>query len=181
MKGLKVCFPLVGLMLSSNILAVENPMYAEESESLTIPVADGASGAGIYQDVVFEVDGDIWRLTSGNIGIEVSEISSVELIQVESSPVQVFLEVSGTFLSGCPEIGNISHRLVENEFEVFVYYTPFPEPGTVGCTQALVDFSEIIPLPVYGLDAGDYTYMVNESTLTENNSGVFSLATKNTL
>ena len=114
-------------------------------------------------------------MIAGNAGRQISEISSVELIKIDSFPTQIILEVAGTFNSGCPSIGHIVTRLTGTEFEVSVNYTYIPNPSEIGCTAALVDFSKFILLPVYGLDAGDYTYTVNSDVLTSNNTGSFTL------
>lgn len=182
MKGFEIYLPLLGALLSSSVFATENPAYAESSEILTVPAVDSEEGPGLYQDVTLEVteSGD-WRLISGHIGRQVREISSIELIESDTSPVQIFLEFSGTFSNGCPNVGHISHRLVGNTFEIAVYYRHIPNPELILCTQALVDFSKTIALPVYGLEAGEYHYIVNGDALTDNNTGEFTLENDNSL
>lgn len=172
---------LTVFMAPSYTFSEENPGYSEESQTLTIPSVDAGGSPGLYQEIEFELmQGNDWRMITAREGRKVREIANVELVQTQSFPVQIFLKISGRFSNGCPKLGKMSHALAGSDFNVAVYYRPQPEfDGTVVCTQAEVDFSTYMPLPVYGLDAGVYTYTVNDEVLTKNNSGTFTLTQKN--
>ena len=181
MKIFRTLATITAVSICSFPIAAQPPSYDEETQSLFIPMAGTVDQPGIYQEVMLYNNGESWQITSGYIGQEVSQIDTVELIQTDSFPKQVFLQLSGTFSSGCPSVGRVTHRRVDSVFEIFVYYTIIPNPSELACTQALVDFSETIALPVYGLEAGTYTYIVNRNVLDTNNSGEFILDVDNSL
>jgi hypothetical protein len=109
------------------------------------------------------------------------EIDSVEVVRSGAVPEQVFLRVTGWYPAICGgdrEIGKTAVAVNGNDFAVSVYLKYFapPKPGdvTFACIAIIEPFVRSIPLPVYGLDAGTYTYSVNgehqgEFTLSENN------------
>lgn len=182
MKLSKVISAVLSIFIApSYALAQENPRYSEESQTLAIPSVDAGDSPGLYQELEFELmQGNDWRMIRAKEGRQIREITNVELVQTQTFPVQIFLKISGRFSNGCPKLGKMSHALAGSDFNVAVYYRPQPEfDGTVVCTQAEVDFSTYMPLPVYGLDAGVYSYTVNDEVLTKNNSGTFTLTQKN--
>jgi len=158
-----------------------NPRYSDESQTLTIPSVDAGDSPGLYQELEFELmQGNDWRMIKAKEGRQIREITNVEPGQKQTLPVQIFLKISGRFSNGCPRLGKMSHARAGSEFDVAVYYRPQPEfDGTVVCIQAEVDFSTYMPLPVYGLDDGVYSYTVNDKVRTTNNSGTFTLTQKN--
>ena len=87
-------------------------------------------------------------------------MESVELLILESFPVQVHALVQGNLADGCTEIDQIErHRDLENKaFEVTI--TTSRDPDKM-CTQALVPFEETVPLDVRDLPAGTYSVDVN--------------------
>ena len=85
-------------------------------------------------------------------------INSIDVFIKESFPVQVSVQVYGDVPDGCTTIKSTAAKLVSDDtFEVHIYTE---RPKDVMCTQALVSFSENIPLDVYGLPAGTYTVKV---------------------
>jgi hypothetical protein len=100
----------------------------------------------------------------------------VEAIIVDSSPVQVFLKLSGQFSNGCAYFQQINQALKNNTFKITLHLGPNPFPSGIACTLSLVPYEKIIPLEVYGLPAGTYEYSVNEQ-----HTGTFTLSKDNTL
>ncbi|MES2626758.1 MAG: hypothetical protein V4628_15835 [Pseudomonadota bacterium] len=178
MKIGRINFLLVLCLLSFGSKAQsENPSYNAATSQLIVPSADSVTQPGIYQDNVFEfLPNGYWRLVSNNTGAKIRWIDHVELIKTATFPVQIFLKVSGTFRSGCERLGKISQRRVNNTFEVFLYYRPMVTHEPVACTANVTLFSEVVPLSVYDLVAGDYAYTVNGSL-----NGTFNLASDNSL
>lgn len=154
--------------ISLEVPADSNPVYRNDALQVEISAVDSTSQPGAYQDVVFEyVQGDAWRLVDYKPArpIRVGEINSVELTLTKSFPVQSFLDVKGIFPNGCPHVGKISVRMEATTFRVVMYYdnaSVFP-PKPIACIQALIPFREIIPLQVYALPAGEYSYTVNDA------------------
>ncbi|MBK6617337.1 MAG: hypothetical protein WAT53_07685 [Nitrosomonas sp.] len=158
------------------------PVYRDNT--LTIPRVDTDQQAGIFQGGVFQYDSstNAWRLQSHRVApvvdIFLIESDGVELIVTETFPVQVFLKVKGNFSNGCHAPGRVDHRLKDNRFEIVISTANLVsdnDPPQV-CTTALVPFEKIIPLPVYGLSAGNYEYTVNEKV-----TGSFELKSDNNL
>jgi inhibitor of cysteine peptidase len=87
-----------------------------------------------------------------------AQVDSVDLVIMESFPVQVSAVVSGNLPDGCTNIDDIEVDIVDSRFEVL--FTTV-RPSDAVCTQALVPFEETIPLDVEGLLAGEYTVNVN--------------------
>ena len=166
-------FFLLGPLFSSET----NPNF--NGEILIIPAVDSQKIGSKYQDVILKLNeqGE-WLLLDYKLGREIQKIEKVEIIQTKIVPIQVFLKVSGSFSDGCQNIGQIRHKLVENNFEVFIYHENnnnfSPEEFT--CTAAIKPFNIIIPLPVYSLKKGEYQYIVNR-----NFTGTFNLISDNVL
>lgn len=145
---------------------------------LTIPRVDTSMHLGQYQDVKlqFTEQGGWVLLDYKAVGEDISlaYIDSVNVVQTNSVPIQVFLEVEGSLPNECFDIGQVNQRLDANQFNVVVSAIFSAPEGTL-CNQALVPFKKVIPLDVYGLQAGTYTYYANGIT------GFFKLAVDNTL
>lgn len=169
------------LFVSTAVIADDNPSYSSQAKQLLVPAVDSAAQPGFFQDVKIEfVQGDLWRLVAARESVRISKaIERVEIIKTDSFPVQIFLKVTGSFTNGCPEVGQISHRLEGNTFNVAIYFKNsvwLLHPELISCAAVMVPFSRTIPLPVYGLPAGEYAYRVNDEHL-----GSFRLAVDNRL
>ena len=154
----------------------ESPAYDSHTLQLSIPSVDSSTQPGAFQDAVFEyLPNGFWRLAEYIDGITIKFIDSVELIKTSTFPVQVFLKISGKFTNGCLAFGRVGHRLANNTFDVFIYYdnAVFGSPGTI-CSTNVTSFTKVIPLPVYDLNPGTYTYKVNTAF-----GGTFTLQSKN--
>lgn len=85
-------------------------------------------------------------------------VESVQILTLESFPVQINVRVRGMLPNGCTEIEEIVSQSDDTHFEIAI--TTVQQPDTV-CTEALVPFEEMVPLDVEGLDAGTYSVTVN--------------------
>lgn len=99
-------------------------------------------------------------------------VDSIELMIMESFPVQVSVRARGDLPDGCTEIDEIETTQNGTAFEVTI--TTLRAADAV-CTEALVPFDETIELDVLNLPAGTYTVDVN------GRSGTFNLAADNTM
>ena len=147
---------------------------------LTIPAVSSKKQDGAYQDVKFKLlpDGK-WELLDYKTRGMVYGITNVNISLTETFPVQGFLEVSGTHMSGCGSIEKVRHQLVGNTFIVSVDDIPYPSKPLTNddwlvCPSYFPSFSTTISLPLYGLKAGKYKYIVNDEF-----SGVFELSSDN--
>jgi len=91
----------------------------------------------------------------------VAPIDSVDMMILESFPVQVHVIAHGEFPDGCTKIGKVTTKKVGNSF--FVSITSI-RPKDADCTQVVIPFDETIPLNAEGLKAGTYGVSVNGVT-----------------
>ncbi|OQY39452.1 hypothetical protein B6228_03070 [Candidatus Atribacteria bacterium 4572_76] len=89
--------------------------------------------------------------------IGLAPVEEIEIVILESFPVQVQVIARGNLPDPCTEIFEVLQERKENTF--FVAIKTYRPPGF--CIQVLAPFEEIIPLEVYGLPAGTYTVDVN--------------------
>ncbi len=101
-----------------------------------------------------------------------ANVESIQVMTLESFPVQIQVVAEGYLPNGCPKIDEITVEREENTFNIKI---STKSPKDAMCTQAIVPFSKTIPLEVQGLKAGNYTVNVNGIM------GSFELAVDNTL
>ncbi|MCC4770540.1 hypothetical protein FXV91_10195 [Methanosarcina sp. DH2] len=101
-----------------------------------------------------------------------ANVESIDILTLESFPVQIHVIAEGYLPDGCTEIDEVN---TEREGNVFNINITTKRPKDVMCTQAIEDFEKTIPLDVQDLKAGNYTVNVNGVT------GSFELAVDNTL
>ena len=99
-------------------------------------------------------------------------VENIDILTLESFPVQINVITKGYLPDGCTEIGDITKSKDGNTFVVNIETI---RPADVMCTQAIVPYEEVIPLDVYGIKAGTYSVVVNDV------HGSFELATDNSL
>jgi inhibitor of cysteine peptidase len=90
---------------------------------------------------------------------ESASVESIELLQLESFPVQVNAVLRGNLPDGCTEIEHVEQNLRGNVFELKVITR---RPKDAMCTMALAPFEERVALEVNGLAAGEYTVRAGE-------------------
>ena len=99
-------------------------------------------------------------------------IESVQVMLLESFPVQVRVVMQGNLPDACTKIGEIS---VERDGNTFKVKVPTVRPADEMCAQVIMPFEETVALDAAGLKAGTYTVDVNGVTET------FTLEVDNTL
>jgi len=178
MKLTKIIGATISGLITLSVMADSLPIYTESTGELLIPIADSSTFPGYFQEVRLHSVGDnLWEVIEFREGKLLNVIEVVELITIDSSPAQILLKISGTFTSGCGEIGYIREHLSGTQFDITVFYKNdawLDNPGEIACTAALRPFSKIIPLRVYGLEQGEYQYAVNNEF-----TGNFTLTAKN--
>ncbi len=97
-------------------------------------------------------------------------VESIEIMILESFPVQVKVNARGYLPDGCTKIDNIMKK---KEGNIFLVAIKTVRPADTFCTEAIVPFQEVISLEVYGLKAGIYNVDVNGI------KGTFELKTDN--
>jgi hypothetical protein len=99
-------------------------------------------------------------------------VESIDILILESFPVQVHVVAKGHLPDACIEIDQITQQLQGNTFTVAIGTARLPDAR---CAPAAVPFEEVIPLEVWGLPAGTYSVDVNGVT------GSFELEMDNVL
>jgi inhibitor of cysteine peptidase len=84
-------------------------------------------------------------------------VEEIDILTLESFPVQIFVIARGYLPNVCTEISEISKVREGNTF--FITIKTYSSPGF--CIQMLAPFEKTISLDVYGLPAGTYTVEVN--------------------
>lgn len=173
-----LCF-VVGLIIVGSSFASDYPVYSDIKAELDIPAVNVDGTAGVYQDIRMKFEGsDTLRMLSVTEGVLLYEIEQVDVFQTNTFPVQVFLEISGNYPTGCGQLGRIQQIVDGNRFNVHVYFEndEWVANPLVPCTLAQRPFKEVFPLDVYGLAPGNYEYTLNDKF-----SGSFTLATDNNI
>ncbi|MBX9917149.1 MAG: hypothetical protein K2Y07_07940 [Nitrosomonas sp.] len=172
---------LASLVFSQrNAHASDYPIFRDGK--LIIPRVDTAEQTGRFQNVELQLSNGLgtnfFTLLNYQESIVTPEkgvyIDKVETIITDSSPMQVFVKVTGSLPNPCYSVGQINRRLKDGKFEIALHSVVLET--FVACPEVLVSFEKIIPLEVYGLSAGNYEYQVNGDL-----SGSFSLAADNNL
>lgn len=127
-----------------------------EEATPTLPAADTPEATAVVEDT----------------GPREVEIETVEILLLESFPVQVNVIVSGNLPNACWTLNDPRPRREGNTFVVSLVASRLPDEV---CNEALVPFDQVVPLDVEGLPAGTYSVTVNGTTDT------FTLETDNVL
>ena len=91
-------------------------------------------------------------------------VDSVEVVLLESFPIQAQVIVTGNLPDGCTELHEIT---IEREGDQFVLTINTRRPtGDVACTEALVPFEETVDVDIEGLEAGTYTVIAQDQEAT---------------
>ncbi|HWQ48939.1 MAG TPA: protease inhibitor I42 family protein [Methanosarcina sp.] len=90
-----------------------------------------------------------------------ANVENIQIVTLESFPVQIQVIAKGYLPDGCTEIDEIKN---ESEGSVFNINISTKRPKDAICTQAIKSFTETIPLEVQGLKAGNYAVNVNGVT-----------------
>ena len=87
-----------------------------------------------------------------------ARVDTVEVLPLESEPVQVVITASGSLRSGCEAIGSVSQRLGDKTFFVNVFAVA---PWGEACTPVAPPFTERVTLATDDLEPGIYEVDVN--------------------
>ena len=89
--------------------------------------------------------------------IGLASVDEIDILILESFPVQINVIAKGNLPDPCTEISEVLQEREGDTF--FVSIKTYRPPGP--CIQVIAPFEVKIPLNVYGLPAGTYTVDVN--------------------
>lgn len=95
---------------------------------------------------------------NGSVIEDPANVKDIEILILESFPVQVHVVVYGEFSDSCTEIGKVTKTY---EGSTFIVTIITHRPSEAFCAQVITPFEEVIPLDVVGLKKGIYTVDVN--------------------
>ncbi len=101
--------------------------------------------------------------TSGDADEVLVEVDGIDILILESFPVQIRAVLQGTTRDGCVDIDDIVVTREGNTFELAVISSRL---DNARCTSERQPFRENVPLDVYGLPVGTYTVTVGEVRAT---------------
>ncbi len=89
-------------------------------------------------------------------------ITGIDVLVLESFPVQVRAVVSGYLADSCTELGTVSQQREGSTIRVTITVT---RPRDAVCAQVITDVEETVPL-AGEFPPGEYTLLVNDQTTT---------------
>ncbi|WP_406656992.1 hypothetical protein V7O62_00170 [Methanolobus sp. ZRKC2] len=87
-------------------------------------------------------------------------VEEVEILILESFPVQIKAVATGYLPDGCTEIDE-ANTTIERKGNTFDINLRTIRPKDAMCTEAIEPFEQTIDLDVYGLEKGVYTVNIN--------------------
>lgn len=95
----------------------------------------------------------------GDADEEPVAVDSIDILILESFPVQVHAVLRGTTRDGCIMIDDVDVTRQGNAFELAIVSSRL---DNARCSDERQPFEENVPLDVYGLPAGTYTVIAGE-------------------
>jgi hypothetical protein len=175
-----ITLSLAGLPLLA--AAADNPVYKDDNGRLSIPRVDTPGKVGQFQDVLLQrsPQGTFSIVSLQTLGqgtlYDLLGIAQVDVSKAGSMPASVFLRVSGSDPT-CDFAGavRVHQRREGTRFDIQLsapHHQPIGTPQV--CTANIRNYRLTVPLEVYGLAAGTYSYTVNGG-----HSGQFTLEQDN--
>jgi inhibitor of cysteine peptidase len=96
--------------------------------------------------------------TQGDETVNLANVNTIEIMLLESFPVQVNVGASGEHPDSCTKVDEITTR---REGNIFVVTISAFRPADAMCAEVITPYEEVIALDVVGLKAGVYTVEVN--------------------
>ena len=137
------------LLLLAAALSTACNSQQPEATAVPTPIVDAAATETAVPPTATPLTEPVFGLAT---------VESVQVLTLESFPVQINVLARGVLPNGCTTINDIVSQRDGTAFTVAV--TTVQEPDQV-CTQATVPFEETIALDVVDLPAGTYTVNVN--------------------
>ncbi len=88
-----------------------------------------------------------------------AKVDSLEVLILNTVPLQVQVVARGTLPDGCTGIEAVSITRKNNEFRGLITTT---RPAAAVCPDRVMPFERVIPLDVAGLPAGEYAVIINQ-------------------
>lgn len=139
---------------------------------LLLLAAPGLGACGVARILPPAASAPNDELADGGVVEGQATVDSIDVVMVESFPVQVLVIVRGNLPDGCTQLGD---PVVQVTGSTFMMTLPTTRMTDAVCTEALAPFEIPVPLDVVDLPAGSYTVDVHGVT------GTFTLDVDNWL
>ena len=162
MRFVKQQIAVVGLLALVLGLAACGLDVGQQVPPVPTPTPTPGPGEPISGDtptVATQATPTIW----GNVVTGEAVVETVELLMLESFPVQVHVIAKGYLPDPCTMISNVEQSRTGSTFNVKISTV---RPADKVCVEVLEPFEQNIPLDVHGLKAATYTVNVNGVTET---------------
>lgn len=156
---MKKFFVLFVVSLSVNISWAQTATFVDDV--LTIPQAAliDAAESVYYADVQLADNGDGTLSVIAGEQQNLVNVDAVDVLIMESFPVQVSLAISGNLSVPCVELLPAAVARTDSAFTVVLAETVLGPAES--CIAVIEPFETNVSLDVLGLTAGDYTVLVN--------------------
>lgn len=173
---------LLACAVSAPPLSVAEPaelvLSPAGTHTLQVPVVGFRDNPGRYQNARFQSSdaGGSWTLLSADVAGLINFVELDSVVVTRDVPLQVFVKVKG-WESPCGTVGRFETVKEGTLLKGFLYTDPasYGPPGSA-CIDSVNFYTRTLPLPVYGLAAGQYQFTVNGKV-----SGSFTLPVDNVL
>lgn len=142
-------------------LLVSQAMLILVSASVLLVACGGAQGQDATPTTAPQPTEDTSTITPGQPERGQAMVESVDVLLMESFPVQISVIARGQLPDGCTQIDEVITQQSGDTFRIAVTTVRLPDQV---CTQALVPFEQTIALDAVGLEAGTYNVSVNGVT-----------------
>ncbi len=151
---------LIGIICSLLPLTVlaEPALFLDNVLSIDEGIVIQGQEARYYSDIrlVLTPNGDFHAIAAETRNLV--HLDEISVTVIETNPVQVELEVTGSRSNPCVDVDTIVTRK-GNTF--YVVLTETPLQTLVACAQVIDPYQDTIPLDVKDLPAGNYQVLVN--------------------
>jgi hypothetical protein len=120
-------------------------------------ITDGSNS--YFRDITLAYDGNGGLIITGANSMPLVQVDSVDILVMESFPVQISAAVSGNLSVPCVQLLDPAVSFMGNTF-IVVLAESTSGPGE-SCIALIEPFETSIPLDVLDLPAGTYTVDVN--------------------
>ena len=148
--------PLLAAEAAEPVLFIDNILRLDD-----VIVMEGET-TRFYQQVQLEPSKDGDFKVVGGVEKSLAAITEMSVNILQTTPVQVQLEVNGYMDTPCVQL----ETAVTRRGDVFyVVFAQTPLQTLVACVQVIEPFERVVALDVSDLGLGDYTVQVNKQSI----------------
>ena len=149
---------ILSTFLAGTVMA-EPAVFRNGEMNIPGGVVISGGNSTYYTDITLSYDGEGALIITGADAMPKVLVESIEILVMESFPLQVSVAVNGIKSVPCTDLLDAAVSYSDNTFTVVLAETVLgPAESCIAITDP---FETSVPLDVYGLPAGTYTVDVN--------------------